>query len=112
MLMWRSGSVRALNASGPGFDSTQGNMFFFFYFFLIFYFSVIFLSNYYYITEFTKQYIAGFKLFSVSECLHSSTENVFHIYQEHRKSFGQKIVRIEGCAFNKIQLHRSFTVFE
>ena len=39
MLTWRSGSVRAFNASGPGFDSTQGNIFFGFTFFWIFFFS-------------------------------------------------------------------------
>ena len=31
--------------------------------------------------------------------------SIFLLYQERRKSF-------EGCAFDKIQLRRSFTVFE
>ena len=98
----------------PGSIPPRAICFFFNYLFWIFFFLVIFFSNYYFITEFHNNLkcIAGFKLFSVSECLHSSTENVFHIYQEHRKSFSQKIAWFEGCAFNKIQLHRSFTVFE
>ena len=85
MLTWRSGcvrGVRALVANGPGSDSTRGNTLVFITFFGSLFFPVIFFSNYYYITEFHNnlKYIAGFKLFSVSECLHSSTENVFHIY--------------------------------
>ena len=112
MLTWQSGSVRALDANSR---FHLGQYDFSFITFLDLFFSCHCLfSNYYYITEFHNnlKYSAGFKLFSVSECIHSSTENVFHIYQEHRKSFSEKIIRFEGCAFNKIQLHRPFTVFE
>ena len=57
MLTWRSGAVVTIPPEA---------IFFFVYFlWIFFFFRVIFLSNYYYITEFTKQfkiYIAGFKL--------------------------------------------------
>ena len=101
VLTWCSAGVRTLDASGPGFSSTRGTTFFFNFFFWIFYFPVIFFQ-----IIITSQslwnnlkYIAGFKLFSVSDFLHSPTESVFHIYQEHRKLFGLKAVRLTKFNF-------------
>ena len=70
MLLWRSGSVRAFNASGPGFDSTQGNIFFWFTFFWISFFFVSFFFKIIITSQSLRnnlKYIAGFKLFSVGE---------------------------------------------
>ena len=52
------------------------------------------------------KYIAGFKLFSVINTVFTYGKCFPYL------SRTQKIVRLEGCALNKVQLHRSFTVFE
>ena len=72
VLTWRSGSVRALDASGPGSILTRDKTYLLgicfschvFLFCFVFFFCFVlfcFFSNYYLITE----YIAGFKLFIV-----------------------------------------------
>ena len=104
----------ALDTSGPGFDSTRGNTFFLTYFFGSFFFPVIFFFQ----TIITSHHetiknILQDLNFLVLVSVFTHLQKMFsHICQEHRKTFGQKIVWFEGCGLNKIQLHRSFTVFE
>ena len=68
MLTWRSGSVRAVNAGGPGFDAIRGNTlfnyFFLDFFFVSFFFKIIITSQ---SLRNNLKYIAGFKPFSVGE---------------------------------------------
>ena len=111
---WCSGSVRSLDATTwVQFSVRTWNLFYTF-------FSYTFFFNYYYMTEYTKQFNisqdflrkgAFSKLLTCSvintfNCLHLQEMFFMHIYQQHRKSFGLKAV-----CLSKFQ-DKSFTVFE
>ena len=111
MLTWCSGNVRALDASGPGFNFTRGNTFFFFLTFFGSFFPVIFFPNYYCITEFHNnlKYIGGFHSFHsnflVLVSVFTHLQKMFSIIIKNtenrsvRKSFGLKAVRLTKFNF-------------